>query len=69
MVIFSSCKDIFMDDYDGILNYNDLNIIFLKFLYFFNSLNLMGSKYREKKIVIKIKSFLSSMVHLKRFSP
>lgn len=49
MVIFSSCKDIFMDDYDGILNYNDLNIIFLKFLYFFNSLNLMGSKYREKK--------------------
>lgn len=38
-----------MDDYNGILNHNDLNIIFLNFILFFNSLNLIGSKYREKK--------------------
>jgi hypothetical protein len=38
---FLSCKDTFVDDYDGILSCS-LNIIFLKFLIIFYSLFFMG---------------------------
>jgi hypothetical protein len=39
-------------------------MVFMKYLTLFNSLILMGIKYREKKIAIKINYFLSLVIHL-----
>jgi hypothetical protein len=42
-----------MDDYNEISNYNDLKYNICEIFNIFNSLNLMGSKYREKKFCNK----------------
>ncbi len=50
--LFFPCKDTFMDDYDGILNYNGLKHVPSEILTTFDSL-FMESKYWVKKYCSK----------------
>ncbi len=68
--LFLPYKETFMDDYDRILNYNDIKYgpyeIFdnFRFIIFYGDQNI-----EYKRIAIRTRPFLSCVVYFKRFSP
>jgi len=68
-LVFLLCKNTFMNDWNEIYSYNDLKYDTYKIIETFLLLILMGSKNNNLMIAIRTRSFLSWLVHPKRFSP